>query len=104
MSWVNGFVDALSISGTLVLVFYNRVLHKLLVEVMIGMSWDALLSGENNSSQKGIHAVLSKIYSHMNEILALVKEDKDSLNEIADKLSSLEERIKALEKRMQSRK
>jgi flagellin-specific chaperone FliS len=88
----------------LVLVFYNRVLHKLLVEVMIGYGWDALLNSENNSSQKSIHAVLSKIYSHMNEILALVKEDRVSLNEITDKLSSLEERIKALEKRVQSSK
>ena len=86
------------------LVFYNRVLHKLLVEVMIGMGWDALLSGENNSSQKGIHAVLSKIYSHINEILAIVKEDRESLDEITDKLSSLEERIKALEKRVRSSK
>jgi hypothetical protein len=68
---------------------------------MIGMGWDALLSGENNSSQKGIHAVLSKIYSHMNEILALVKEDREALNKITDKLSSLEERIAALEKKEQ---
>jgi len=35
----------------------------------------------------------------MNEILALVKEDRESLNEITDKFSSLEERVTALEKR-----
>jgi chaperonin cofactor prefoldin len=39
----------------------------------------------------------------MNEILALVKEDRESLNEITDKLSSLEERITALEKRERKR-
>jgi hypothetical protein len=68
------------------------------------MGCDALLNGENDSSQKGVHAVLSKIYSHMNEILAVVKEDRESLNKITDKLSSLDERIAALEKKVQSRK
>jgi flagellin-specific chaperone FliS len=63
------------------------------------MGWDSLLNGDKDSSQKAIHTILSKIYDHINEILALVKEDRESLNEISEKLSSLEERLTALEKR-----
>jgi peptidoglycan hydrolase CwlO-like protein len=63
------------------------------------MGWDSPLSGEKDSPQKDIHTILSRIYGHMNEILALVKEDRASLNEIAERLSSLEKRIAALENR-----
>jgi peptidoglycan hydrolase CwlO-like protein len=68
------------------------------------MGWDPLLSVEKDSPQKDIQTILSRIYSHMNEILALVKEDRASLNEIAERLSSLEKRIAALENRKEKGK
>jgi hypothetical protein len=63
------------------------------------MCWDSLLKGEKDSSQKGIHTILGRIYGHIDEILAIVKEDRASLDEIADRVLSLEERITALENR-----